>query len=358
MNLLAALIQVSEKAANIARVCRKDPHLFALLVQEKKEEEKNPKFVNDFKTLADVLIQETIKHDIGKEFPELAKNIRGEESNTFQNTLGESITVEVLSDESSTADLLCKVLNNDTVAASLLAAEVHKKITLEDVCLAGTDVPSNIEIPVSHLGIWIDPIDSTAEYISGKEVLSSVNGLYSGGLQCVTVLIGAFNYYDQIPVLGVVNQPFYTNVGEGWSGRCVWGVSYNGENICSIPATVSSKLKKIILLSSSESMELTNKLQNIASVTEAAGAGYKMLSVALGHADAYVLSKSTTFQWDTCAPHALLLSLGGGIVCFSETDQQLNYGDNRITSNVGGFIAYKDKSFLTEILNVLRLSSE
>lgn len=67
MNLLAALIQVSEKAANIARVCRKDPHLFALLVQEKKEEEKNPKFVNDFKTLADVLIQETIKHDIGKE---------------------------------------------------------------------------------------------------------------------------------------------------------------------------------------------------------------------------------------------------------------------------------------------------
>lgn len=105
-------------------------------------------------------------------------------------------------------------------------------------------------------------------------------------------------------------------------------------------------------------MELTNKLQNIASVTEAAGAGYKMLSVALGHADAYVLSKSTTFQWDTCAPHALLLSLGGGIVCFSETDQQLNYGDNRITSNVGGFIAYKDKSFLTEILNVLRLSSE
>lgn len=57
--------------------------------------------------------------------------------------------------------------------------------------------------------------DSTAEYISGKEVLSSVNGLYSGGLQCVTVLIGAFNYYDQIPVLGVVNQPFYTNVGEG-----------------------------------------------------------------------------------------------------------------------------------------------
>lgn len=64
-NIMEALVNVSEKAANIARVCRRNEHLFSLLVQEKAPEESNPRFVKDFKTLADVLIQETIRHDIG-----------------------------------------------------------------------------------------------------------------------------------------------------------------------------------------------------------------------------------------------------------------------------------------------------
>lgn len=65
--LLSILLRVSEKAANIARACRHNDALFKLLVQKKSEEEKNPRFFQDFKTLADVLIQETIKHDIGLE---------------------------------------------------------------------------------------------------------------------------------------------------------------------------------------------------------------------------------------------------------------------------------------------------
>lgn len=69
--LLSALIKVSEKAASIARLCRSDQQLFALLVEEKKEDEANKRFLNDFKTLSDVLIQETIKHDIGKLVKEL-----------------------------------------------------------------------------------------------------------------------------------------------------------------------------------------------------------------------------------------------------------------------------------------------
>lgn len=64
--LLQSLIHVSEKAANIARLCRENEHLFSLLVEEKSSADANPRFVADFKTLADVLIQETVKHDIGK----------------------------------------------------------------------------------------------------------------------------------------------------------------------------------------------------------------------------------------------------------------------------------------------------
>lgn len=65
MSLLECLVLVSEKAANIARKCRQEEHLFNLLVQEKQSDEANPRFMQDFKTLADVLIQQTVKHDVG-----------------------------------------------------------------------------------------------------------------------------------------------------------------------------------------------------------------------------------------------------------------------------------------------------
>lgn len=66
IQLLKELIKASEKAANIARVCRQDEHLFGLLIQEKPRDEANARFEHDFKTLADCLIQESVKYDIGK----------------------------------------------------------------------------------------------------------------------------------------------------------------------------------------------------------------------------------------------------------------------------------------------------
>ena len=59
-DFLESLVKVSEKAANIARACRSESSLFELLVQEKTGADKNDKFVQDFKTLADVLIQAEI----------------------------------------------------------------------------------------------------------------------------------------------------------------------------------------------------------------------------------------------------------------------------------------------------------
>lgn len=69
--LLQLLLNVSEKAANVARVCRQEAPLFELLVQEKKGADKNKKFIKDFKTLADVVIQEMIRHDVCAQVPDL-----------------------------------------------------------------------------------------------------------------------------------------------------------------------------------------------------------------------------------------------------------------------------------------------
>jgi inositol polyphosphate 1-phosphatase len=58
------LLRSAEKAANLARVVRAEGALFELLVQEKKGDQSNKRFVQDFKTLADVLVQETVRHDL------------------------------------------------------------------------------------------------------------------------------------------------------------------------------------------------------------------------------------------------------------------------------------------------------
>ena len=98
--------------------------MFQLLVEEKTGAEKNAKFEQDFKTLADVLIQEMVRHEVGKTFPELKSSILGEESNKFTNKLGNSLTVEVKDTLEETKELLVKVLDNNETAAKLLAVQV------------------------------------------------------------------------------------------------------------------------------------------------------------------------------------------------------------------------------------------
>jgi inositol polyphosphate 1-phosphatase len=43
-------------------------------------------------------------------------------------------------------------------------------------------------------------------------------------------------------------------------------------------------------------------------VINAGGAGYKILCVILGLADLYVTPKPSTYKWDSCAGHAILVS--------------------------------------------------
>lgn len=358
--LLKSLIKVSEKAANIARVCRQNNHLFKLLVQEKTNDEKNPRFIQDFKTLADVLIQETIRHDIGNEFPDLAEHVKGEENNTFSNTLGESVTVEVCENFNDTAKLLEKVLNNDSEAASLLATEVHRDIELDDVP-GGNLLPDDLGLVVNDLGIWIDPIDSTAEYIHGVERIDEATGVRLSGLRCVTVLIGVFDKSTGSPVLGVINQPFYESVNSAWKGNSYWGLNCNGVKLSSI--NHSERINgNLVVLSSCESLDIKSKLsENGFTLLEAAGAGYKLLTVILGQVDAYILSKGSTYRWDTCAPQAILDSVNGGVVDFvdfiktdSSAHSDLKYlPDDKDFCNKGGLVAYRTTKILESLKKIL-----
>ena len=119
-------------------------------------------------------------------------------------------------------------------------------------------------------------------------------------------------------------------------------------------------------------------------VTFGAGAGYKALCVIKHNVQVYLLTKGSTYKWDTCAPHAILRAQGGGLCDYKQamkciqslraqqqnTDHilhqihnqcQVSYhvGDeltnesesyNNKCCNSGGIIAYVDKRCLLTIM--------
>ncbi|XP_067244771.1 inositol polyphosphate 1-phosphatase [Chanodichthys erythropterus] len=373
--LLRLLLSVAEKAANVARVCRQEAPLFELLVQEKTGADKNKKFIQDFKTLADVVIQEMIRHDVCAQFPELTGFIHGEESNKFENGLGESVTVTVCAQEEDTTALLAKVLDGDRAAASLLSKAIHQDLQLRDE----TAESLQLSISPADVGIWIDPIDGTSQYIEGKEEEEPDEGFCPSGLPCALVLIGVYLRATGQPVMGVINQPFNRKIsaGKGWKGQHIWGVSYGDVNVCSYTRCRPSNPQKSeclsVLLSSSERTAVKDALATLpnSSLMYASGAGYKILCVVQGLVDVYVLSEGSTFKWDSCAPHAVLRALGGGISDLSEClrahlnghkghTSELTYHQPRNHSqgverwaNQGGIIAYLDSSIIDKVVAAL-----
>ncbi|XP_051009743.1 inositol polyphosphate 1-phosphatase isoform X1 [Acomys russatus] len=384
-DILQELLRVSEKAANIARACRQQEALFQLLIQEKKDAEKNKKFAADFKTLADVLVQEVIKQNMESKFPGLGNKIYGEESNEFTNDLGEKITVELQSTEEETAELLSRVLNGNVPASEALAKVVHEDVDLTDPTLESLE----IRIPPDILGIWVDPIDSTYQYIKGSADVKANQGVFPSGLQCVTILIGVYDTQTGMPLMGVINQPFVSqNLSTlRWKGQCYWGLSYMGTNIHSLQLSISQRnddetqtessdtefsrpFSAVISTSEKETIKAAVARVCGGSVFPAAGAGYKSLCVVQGLADIYIFSEDTTYKWDSCAAHAILRAMGGGIVDMKEClerspqtgldlPQLLYHMENKgasgvdLWANKGGLIAYRSRNRLDTFLSHL-----
>ncbi|XP_062383376.1 inositol polyphosphate 1-phosphatase-like [Sardina pilchardus] len=397
--LMVALVQASEKAANIARSCRQEETLFSLLIEEKKS--KNKTFSADFKTLADVLVQAVIKHDIGKRFPGLENNIFGEETNEFMNGLGERIQVILCEREADTARLLSKVLDGNMQAAEALASAAHQDVIIPDLHTGC------VHIPIHNLGVWVDPIDSTLQYIKGISNSVPEDSIYSRGLQCVTVLIGAYDLQTGEPLMGVINQPFAEmDDSKRWQGRFFWGISAGPQSVHSLSSTPGSTplsrgdsvprplptptpnpaadpsvgvrgspaSKLSAVLSTREVKRVKALFQDCCEggVYYASGAGYKALCVILGLVDVYVFTEDSTYKWDSCGPHALLRSMGGGMADLKECLRhgppaggagerpELQYsspiaeasGTER-WANRDGLVAYRSKADLEAVLQLL-----
>jgi len=92
---------------------------------------------------------------------------------------------------------------------------------------------------------------------------------------------------------------------------------------------------------------------NGAKIVGAGGAGYKVLCLLDGLADAYIYPAQGLMRWDTCAPEAILRSLNGSLTdifnrFYNYDDAERRRNDNVIVAdaNVYGIIASLDETNL------------
>ncbi|EDO35565.1 predicted protein [Nematostella vectensis] len=384
-NLIRVLLRTSEKSASIARAWITQKELFSLLVEEKTGKEKNERFVADFKTLADVIVQEVVKRDVIQEFPHLKGHIHGEESNKFTLNDGHTITIAIQDTPRATAEHLGQVLPGHEAATHTLADIIHNDTSHDDDMLSVQSTDGTLDL--GNIGIWIDPIDGTAQYMSGSHGVFT-NGLLAQGLPCVCVLIGVYDEITGQPIAGVINQPFikYNETTQTWTGGKTWGYSLPGCNRTSIKNinrennNMDDRRTLTVTNSASETEDVIRKLKEdgISCLTMST-VGYKLLKVIDSTVDAYVLSRATSFKWDTCAAHAIIRAMGGGVVnlgqalksglvkegasniedklrelqiCYSKPDQE-NYKPGKKWSNSGGLVAYMRCEDLLTVIKAL-----
>lgn len=71
------------------------------------------------------------------------------------------------------------------------------------------NIPKNRLINLSNIGIWIDPVDGTQQYINGTDgIIDQATGIIQDGLPTALVLIGCFDRENGNAVIGVVNRAF------------------------------------------------------------------------------------------------------------------------------------------------------
>lgn len=291
-SVVAALVKISQKASTIIRNVKISGELG---VKEKAKE--------DYVTVADFNSQMCIVKSIENLFPKI--KLCGEEG----DLKGEFKDIETTLDEEAFG--LVKNL--------------------------GVICPQYNKIKEEDLFIWVDPLDGTREFATGDN-----------HVQEVTILIGVS--YKGKPIAGVINQPFFTrNIHDLKGDRTLWGIVgfgafQNGnqkrvfERIVAPKENLSDRIRLITSRSHMTPViqECLNNIKNC-EIRNSGGCGYKTLSVIEGYSDCYLYPREGTKRWDTCAPEAILRSIGGELTDIF--NKPYDYGNMNKYENSRGLLA-------------------
>lgn len=142
----------------------------------------------------------------------------------------------------------------------------------------------------------VDPLDGTSEYTQGF-------------LEHVTVLIGIA--VNKSAVGGIIHQPYYKQPDNS-IGRTVWGLKGLAVGGLTVKTVPNDQL--IVTTTRSHSNAIVQEALaaiNPTEVIKVGGAGFKVLQLLEGKANAYVFASAGCKRWDTCAPEAVLEAASG-----------------------------------------------
>ena len=288
IRVLASSIKVSEKAADVVRKIMSSGDLGIL----DKGGQRN------LQTKADREAEKLIRASLLTEFPKLT--VIGEENESYDKNADSKAGFDL-----SVLDKSCP--------------KIYENVKEEDMV------------------VWVDPLDGTAEFTEGL-------------LDHVTILIGIA--IDGKAIGGVINQPFfgYQKGPDAKLGRSIWGLV--GLGAFGWTRQEPPANRRILITTRSHSNELVNKCLASMSPTEIirqGGAGNKVLRVLEGEADAYVFASPGCKKWDTCAPEAILRSIGGNLT--DVHGKLIKYHSDVKFPNTGGVIAtYKNHDEIIKLV--------
>ncbi|XP_018517162.1 3'(2'),5'-bisphosphate nucleotidase 1 isoform X1 [Lates calcarifer] len=280
MRLVASAYCVAEKAGAIVR---KVLHSGELGIVEKTG-------ATDLQTLADRLAQQSICASLSRRFPKIT--IIGEEdlpSEEIKEELIENGQAEEILQKSCPAEY--SGLKEEELVVWVDPLDGTKEYTEASRCLH-----HQTEVQIPHKGLDTSQLHSTALWL----------------LDNVTVLIGIA--YGGRAIAGVINQPFYNyQLGAGADlGRTMWGMlglGAFGFQLQEVPDD-----RRIITTTRSHSNKLVTDCVDAMEpheVIRVGGAGNKIIQLIEGKASAYVFASIGCKKWDTCAPEAILHTVGG-----------------------------------------------
>jgi len=241
---------------------------------------------NDLQTEADRSAQSCILSSLSKQFPDIT--IIGEE---------EQSTCEVPSD--------WIITDMDQEVLKVKLPDYLENVNPKDLC------------------VWVDPLDGTSEYTQGL-------------VEHVTVLVGVA--LGDKAIGGVIHQPYFKNPENGSWGRTIWGIE--GVGIGGFTPVPPPEGKRIITTTRSHcdsTVQAALDAMEPDEILKVGGAGHKVMLLLEGKAHAYVFASKGCKRWDTCAPEAVLHSIGGTLTDMH--GERYSYNCKTSYPNKGGVLA-------------------
>lgn len=195
----------------------------------------------------------------------------------------------------------------DRQAEALINAGL-REATPDIPVIAEEEVEAGIITAPADCYWLVDPLDGTREFAAGRDEFAVCVGLVQGGM----------------PLLGAVASPAFGELHFGWVGQGAWRRRAGVDQKIACRTAPAEGLTVFASRHYQDAPELKACLAEykVAHLTNI-GSALKFLRLAEGAADFYP-RLGRTMEWDTAAPHAILLAAGG--VVLTMDGAPLRYG--------------------------------